>query len=197
MRSSGSFGSADARAARRRGARNRSRPTAASQPAVRRELGGVEAEAVLRVRHACRSRRAPAALARQAAHRRAHGVALLQQPDHAPAADEARPAGHQNRSLSAHRRSFAYSCLSNGPILRSSDNSFHRQGADDDPVCADLDGRRPEFACRRGLHRSRAGRARRFAERQARHRRTPRFRRPHRAAPSPGIPRRCASSSSP
>jgi hypothetical protein len=27
---------------------------------------------------------------------------LLQQLDHAPAADEARPAGHQHRSLSAH-----------------------------------------------------------------------------------------------
>ena len=79
---------------------------------IRRELGGMDAEAIPRV-HLLADRGTHRALARQAADRRAHGVALLQQPDHAPAADEARPAGHQYRSLSAHRRfSMGYFAIS-------------------------------------------------------------------------------------
>src|SRR5215813_5337321 len=68
---------------------------------ISRELGSMEAQAILCIDlpgdggARCR-------LAIEASQGRAHGIALPQQLDDAPAADEARSAGHQHCSLAAH-----------------------------------------------------------------------------------------------
>src|ERR1700716_3144496 len=65
------------------------------------EFRGIETQAILYI-HLLADGSASCALATKTSQGRAHGIALPQQLDDAPAADEARPAGHQHCSLSAH-----------------------------------------------------------------------------------------------
>src|SRR5712672_1966460 len=65
------------------------------------EFRGIETQAILYI-HLLADGSAGCALATKISQGRAHGIALPQQLDDAPAADEARPAGHQHCSLSAH-----------------------------------------------------------------------------------------------
>src|SRR6266446_6988485 len=65
------------------------------------EFRGIETQAILYI-HLLADGSASCALAIKSSQGRAHGVALPQQLDNAPAADEARAAGHQHCSLSAH-----------------------------------------------------------------------------------------------
>src|SRR5262249_61259950 len=71
---------------------------------IGRELGGMEVQAILRI-HLLANGGARCALSIETAQGRAHGIALAQQLEDAPAADEARPAGHQHGSLFTHASS--------------------------------------------------------------------------------------------
>src|SRR6267154_768061 len=62
---------------------------------------GIEIQTILYI-HVLADGSASCALATETSQGRAHGIALPQQLDDTPAADEARPAGHQHCSLSAH-----------------------------------------------------------------------------------------------
>src|SRR5215813_8942187 len=65
------------------------------------EIGGMEIEAIPCI-HLLADGGARCALAIETSQGRAHGIALAQQLDDAPAADEARPAGHQHCPLFTH-----------------------------------------------------------------------------------------------
>src|SRR4030081_194016 len=71
------------------------------------EFRGIETQTILCI-HLLADGSASCALATKTSQGRAHGIALPQQLDDAPAADEARPAGHQHCSLSAHGCSSTY-----------------------------------------------------------------------------------------
>src|ERR1700730_4417824 len=62
---------------------------------------GIEMQAILYI-HLLADGSASCALATETSQGRAHCIALPQQLDATPAADDARPAGHQHCSLSAH-----------------------------------------------------------------------------------------------